>query len=237
MSGIRQLKKMFADPRMKQLIDTLWREYYALYKEKYDSDPEKWLPNYFGEDADFGQAIGMDHAINGNQSTAIGMGAVTRAFREIALGSYPKDTPANSASQWDVLDLLLALGNGVDADTRNNAIEVFKSGLIKLNNALKLGDYDHGDEEPENGMIRYTDEAGLQLREAGAWKGIEDKNFRHTQTTQARVWEVYHNLGKYPSVTIKDAAGNEYEAEVKHIDLNILIITFSEPFSGVADLN
>jgi hypothetical protein len=34
-----------------------------------------------------------------------------------------------------------------------------------------------------------------------------------------------------------DTHGNEYEADVKHIDLNILMITFSEPFAGYADVN
>jgi hypothetical protein len=61
--------------------------------------------------------------------------------------------------------------------------------------------------------------------------------YRHTQTAPSRVWEVVHNLGKFPSVTITDADGNEYESEVKHIDLNNTLLTFSEAFAGFADLN
>jgi hypothetical protein len=64
-----------------------------------------------------------------------------------------------------------------------------------------------------------------------------DKTYHHTQAAPSRVWEVVHNLNKYPSVTITDAAGNEYESEVKHLDTNNTLLTFSEPFAGCADLN
>ena len=41
MKGIKQLKSGFTDPKMKELIDTLWREYYGLYVEKYDRSEER----------------------------------------------------------------------------------------------------------------------------------------------------------------------------------------------------
>jgi len=101
MRGRRDLKSMFADPRIKELIDSLWREYPGLYNEKYNRQvgefveggevgelDEPWLLNIFGSDLEFGQALGQDHFIHGNQSTAIGIGGITRAFREIVMGSY-----------------------------------------------------------------------------------------------------------------------------------------------------
>jgi len=91
MKGRRQLKAMFRDPNMKELIESLWREYPGLYNEKYNRDPEKWLLNLFGEEAESGQALGQDHSINGNQSIAIGIGAITKAFRELVLGSYSSE--------------------------------------------------------------------------------------------------------------------------------------------------
>ena len=50
MRSKRALKAMFTDPRMKELIDSLWREYPGLYNEKYDRDPQQWLSNQFSED-------------------------------------------------------------------------------------------------------------------------------------------------------------------------------------------
>jgi len=173
-SGPGTLKKMWPrDPNMRELIESLWREYYGLYTEKYNRDPEKWLLNKFSEDIEFGQAIGQDHDIKGNQSAALGIGAIINSFRELALGSYAKDTEALSAEEWNVLDLLFALGNGTDAVNRSNAIEVYKSGLIKLFNAIKIGDYEHGEEDPENGMIKYN-ENGLFLRHQDRWTSLID---------------------------------------------------------------
>ena len=64
-----------------------------------------------------------------------------------------------------------------------------------------------------------------------------DKNYHHIQLAPSRVWEVMHNLNKYPSVTITDIDGNEYESEVRHINTNNLLLTFSVAFAGFADLN
>lgn len=76
--------------------------------------------------------------------------------------------------------------------------------------------------------------AGLAINAYGV---VKVTGYRHIQGTPAIVWNVTHNLEKYPSCTIVDSAGNEYEAEVKHIDANNLTITLSEAFSGYADIN
>lgn len=43
---------------------------------------------------------------------------------------------------------------------------------------------------------------------------------------------VTHNLGKYPSVTVIDSAGDECEGAVDHQSINQLTVTFSAPFNG-----
>jgi hypothetical protein len=65
----------------------------------------------------------------------------------------------------------------------------------------------------------------------------DDRKYRHTQNTPESTWNVTHNFGKIPSVTITDSSGNEVEGEVTHIDLNSLTIVFSASFAGYADLN
>jgi hypothetical protein len=65
----------------------------------------------------------------------------------------------------------------------------------------------------------------------------KDKNYIHNQGTADTVWTINHNLGKYPSVTVKDTAGNEVEGVVSQTDINNLTITFNSSFSGEATLN
>lgn len=172
MRGRRELKAMWRDPNMKELIDSLWREYYGLYTEKYSRDPERWLQNYLSPDVDFGQAIGQDHSINGNQSTVIGIGAITRTFREIVLGSYATEDLLANPTEWVELNRLITVGNGLDDENRSDALILFKSGLLKIFNAIKIGKYEHGPVgelvEPEDGTLQYT-ESGLSIRYLHEW--------------------------------------------------------------------
>lgn len=63
------------------------------------------------------------------------------------------------------------------------------------------------------------------------------RSYHHVQSNPSRVWEITHNLNKYPTVIITDNDNNEYEGEIKKIDENNIVITFSTAFSGYADLN
>lgn len=65
----------------------------------------------------------------------------------------------------------------------------------------------------------------------------EDKNYLHIQSVASEIWEIQHNLNKYPSVTVLDSSGNEVIGEVEHIDKNNLRIKFAGGFSGKATLN
>jgi hypothetical protein len=169
MKGLRQLKALWRDPNMKELIDSLWREYYGLYNEKYDRNPEKWLLNIFSEEIEFGQALGQDNFLEGNCSVAVGQGLNTKSFFETVFGAYARIAENQDSDLWIAADRLLAIGNGTDADNRSNALEVFKSGLFKLFNALVIGKFDHENELPEDGTLQF-DELKLQVFVAGFWK-------------------------------------------------------------------
>jgi hypothetical protein len=65
----------------------------------------------------------------------------------------------------------------------------------------------------------------------------ETSHYTHTQQVAADVWTVTHNLGRYPSVTVIDSAGDESSGEVRHLSTNQIVITFSAPFSGIAVCN
>ena len=78
--------------------------------------------------------------------------------------------------------------------------------------------------------------------EAGESIRIEDSvirtaTFVHEQIYSAFVWEVQHNLKKFPSVTVIDTGGNVMVGSITYLDDNNLIITFSHEFSGVVYLN
>ena len=148
-------------------LDILWKK---LYSEKYVLDPEKWLKNAFSSLIEFGVAIGLGNLINGEQGTAIGIGNKANSFRETVVGSYAKDTTPISPTAWEILDLLFVIGNGTASGSRDNAVEVFKSKLVKLYNAILIGEYSHGAVAPVNGMLQVKASTGnLQLRKGGAW--------------------------------------------------------------------
>lgn len=66
--------------------------------------------------------------------------------------------------------------------------------------------------------------------------GTGDLNFSYAFTVASTV-PITHNLGKYPSVTVINSAGDEVEGTVTHASANNLTIYFSAPFSGTAKLN
>lgn len=59
----------------------------------------------------------------------------------------------------------------------------------------------------------------------------------HTQAIPAISWEITHNLGKFPSVSIVDSANSEVIGEVVYNSNNQLTVSFSAAFSGKAYLN
>ena len=225
--------------------------YFVYESARYSGELENKLPgrlkwvdilNIFNLDIEFGQALGQDHSINGNESIAIGIGAITRAFREIILGSYPTEDPLANPLQWVSLDRLLTVGKGINEENRDDALILFKSGLLELCNGIQIKKYDHRTEEgelvePEDGTIQFTPEKGLELRENNKWNKVGDKNYHHEQVNPSRVWEITHNLAKYPTVTITDVFGNEYEGDIKQINENMIVLTFSAALAGFADLN
>lgn len=62
-------------------------------------------------------------------------------------------------------------------------------------------------------------------------------HYVHVQDVAAATWNVQHNLGKHPAVSVVDSAGTEVNGDVVHIDAGSLTLNFSAPFSGRAYLN
>ena len=93
-------------------------------------------------------------------------------------------------------------------------------------------DYNKLNHKPSiNGVTLIGDKTSVEL-------GLgEDKHFTFTQNVARNVWEIKHDLNKYPSVTIVDSAENVVIGDVTYIDENNVRLTFSGAFSGKAYLN
>lgn len=82
-----------------------------------------------------------------------------------------------------------------------------------------------------NGVILVGNKTGAEL-------GIvNDKNFVYVQATSSNIWEITHNLNKYPAVTVVDSGGSVVIGEIVYIDENNVRITFVSAFSGKAYFN
>lgn len=67
--------------------------------------------------------------------------------------------------------------------------------------------------------------------------GSSFQYFVFNQNSPATTWNITHNLGRRPSVTVVDSAGTVVIGEVTYTSDNALTIQFSAGFSGQAYLN
>jgi len=67
--------------------------------------------------------------------------------------------------------------------------------------------------------------------------GTNDKHYTHNQGTASATWNVAHNLGKFPSVTVVLSTGQKGFGDVTYANDNNLTITFAGAESGKAYMN
>jgi hypothetical protein len=60
--------------------------------------------------------------------------------------------------------------------------------------------------------------------------------FEYDQAVAATVWNITHNLQRFPPVTVIDSAGTLTEGEVKYLDINHVQLLFNFAFAGTAYL-
>ena len=64
-----------------------------------------------------------------------------------------------------------------------------------------------------------------------------DLNYVQIFNDPESIWNINHNLGKRPSIHVYDFDNNELFGDVNFVNLNEMIITFSEPVNGIVTLN
>ena len=60
--------------------------------------------------------------------------------------------------------------------------------------------------------------------------------YNHTQTAALSIWTINHNLGYKPSVQIFTTGGLEMIAEIQHVSINQVTVTFNNAVTGTARL-
>lgn len=61
--------------------------------------------------------------------------------------------------------------------------------------------------------------------------------YKYVQTTPSKVWNIKHNMDKFPSVTIVSVSGHEVTADVIYISNKEIEIRFSFEYMGEVYLN
>jgi hypothetical protein len=184
-------RKGISDGMMRDLIDTLWREMYWLFKEGHLNDPdmialtpeelETQFPelvhkrNIIDEITNYSILLGHGHESKGDLSIIVGgTGNIANDYKEVIMGGYATEG-TGSKKEWIQVDRLIVVGNGEDDEHRHNALIIYKDGYAVFNNSVVVGDYEHGDFDgegnyvitPVEGSIRFTAESGFE----GWWNG------------------------------------------------------------------
>lgn len=96
--------------------------------------------------------------------------------------------------------------------------------------------YIHPDTHPASSIVEDSERVFLTSSEKSKLLSFRD-SYIHNQMISSAEWIVNHDLGKFPSVTIKDSADSLVIGEINYVDDNSIILTFSAEFSGKAYLN
>ena len=70
-----------------------------------------------------------------------------------------------------------------------------------------------------------------------SYAGRGDLSFTYVQGVASTTWNIQHNLGKFPSITVIDTANTVVTGEYTYNDINNVTLTFSAAFAGTAYLN
>lgn len=93
-------------------------------------------------------------------------------------------------------------------------------------------------QQANNVIISSVGIQGIQgLKGDAGNNGINGGNFTFEQQTNATIWNITHNLGYRPAVTVQDYGKITLEGDLSHTDANSLILTFSQAVSGYAYLS
>lgn len=134
-------------------------------------------------------------------------------------------------SNWNLGDIVTTIDKkrGIRVDNR-----VFEIREIYENSSVKI--------EPTFGSpIPTLSDKIKQMtdtpNEGSSSAGSGDKSYEFNQLSPKSTWSIMHGLNKHPSITIVDSALNTVIGDIRYIDNNNVIISFTSAFAGTAYLN
>lgn len=65
--------------------------------------------------------------------------------------------------------------------------------------------------------------------------GGTDSFYVHHQSVLSTLWDVQHNLGRHPSVSVEDGGGSTIYGTIKYVDDSRLTVGFKAPATGRAN--
>ena len=126
-----------------------------------------------------------------------------------------------------------------DLKTLVNTTYTLTSTVDAINN---VADIDLTDSDGAKTTVKLKGGTGITLNQPASNEITiaslnDDANFVFTQSIPSATWNITHNLGKFPSVSVVDNRLELMYGDVEYFNENSLTITFSAPFSGKAFLN
>lgn len=83
-------------------------------------------------------AIGGNDTATADLSAAFGAGNYARSYAEMVMGSYATDYTPGSTNSFNSNDRVFTIGNGTGPGARSNALTVYKSGVVNINDAYSM---------------------------------------------------------------------------------------------------
>ena len=157
--------------------------------------------------------------------------------------SYPLKSLPNGEDRMIVSDMADSKRTKqvklTDLKTLVNTTYTLTSTVDALNN---IADIDLTDSDGVKTTVKLKGGTGITLTQPASNEITiaslnDDANFVFTQGLPSATWNITHNLGKFPSVSVVDTADQLMYGDTEYFNENSLTITFSAPFSGKAYLN
>ncbi len=100
-------------------------------------------------------AFGLECTANATGSVSMGVDNTSHSLGEFTVGTYSTNYTAFDTFTWNINDRIFSVGNGSSTSARSNALTIYKSGEVNINDAYSLPTSDG-----TNGQVMTTDGAG-----------------------------------------------------------------------------
>ena len=100
-------------------------------------------------------SFGFECTANATGAVSMGVDNTSHSLGEFTVGTYSTDYTASGTLAWNINDRVFSVGNGSSTSARSNALTIYKSGEININDAYSLPTTDGS-----TGQVMTTDGAG-----------------------------------------------------------------------------